>query len=495
MTIYRRPEGLIDPTPTVAQSLGAIIGTLGGKALTAYSQNAAVNKIQDQLIAQGVSPALATLAAAQVGRTGGIGTPIANLIKNQQQSQNLSNYYQQRWGLSPEQATNLAGTPENVQKQEIENLTARENLRLAGINPYGQPITEPQPSPTSQPTQQPIQQPTLPGLPGLVINDEFAPPSIAPAQSNQTIQPSIEPTQQPIQNRLSPAQLQQLDILNPKAAETIRKQYESEDRLALDQRKATQKDRDYALQTNTDFLKKVDADRASLEQKRAALNSLSLANTSGNLGLGFNYNTFRNFISKFPGLEGFRTEDAATYDSAVKALVIADVKELKSKNNQLIDKNMIAAAGNVLDNDSSRYILQFGLEGGLNKLEREIETTDQIIAEDKSKYGYVQPNLSQRVYQRNKNFYEQESKRTLEKMKKAKQGYGFYYARDFSDPNNYLNAPEGTPLTQEAMDFFLRRNDMNRKKAENDAYENGYRPNKSWWRKGALELAKDYISP
>lgn len=163
MTIYRRPEGLIDPTPTVAQSLGAIIGTLGGKALSSYSQNAAINNIQKQLEAQGVSPALATLAAAQVGRTGGIGTPIANLIKNQQENTKLQNYYQQRWDLSPDQASNLAGTPTEIQKQEIKNLSAAQLLGNIG---YGQQ--------TSTPSDSIQGQPTLPGLPGLVLNEEIA---------------------------------------------------------------------------------------------------------------------------------------------------------------------------------------------------------------------------------------------------------------------------------------------------------------------------------
>lgn len=488
MTIYRRPEGLIDPTPTVAQSLGAIIGTLGGKALTNYSQNAAISKIENQLKQQGVSPALATLAAAQVRRTGSINTALSDLIKNQQQSQNLSNYYQQRWGLSADQAVTLAGTPENIQKQEIENLTAMENLRLAGINPYGQnnqntippSITQPTPPTQNQPTQIPTEFTALP------------PPQMQPTMQHQ---PTVTPQNQPASTskRLSSEELQRLAILQPKKAEELRKQYESEDRLALDQRKVDQKDRDYALKTNEDFLKKVDADRASLEQKRAAVNSLKLANTSGNLGKGFNVSTFRNILAKITGFEGLRSEDAATYETAVKALVIADVKEIGSKNNQLIDKNMIAAAGNVLDDDNSRYIIEFGVEGGLNKVERLIETTDEIIAEDTEKYGYVQPNLSQRVYQRNKKYYHEEDKRTLNKMKKAKEGYGFYYSRDFSDPNNYLNAPEGTPLIQDSIDFFLRRNNMDPRQAEADSYKNGYRRKKKWYQKGILDFVGDYI--
>lgn len=474
MTIYRRPEGLIDPTPTVAQSLGAIIGTLGGKALTNYSQNAAISKIENQLKQQGVSPALATLAAAQVGRTGSINTALSDLIKNQQQSQNLSNYYQQRWGLSADQAVTLAGTPENIQKQEIENLTAMENLRLAGINPYGQTNQNTIPPSITQPTPPPPNPP---------------PPAPLPPPPNQP------PPPQPVSTskRLSSEELQRLAILEPKKAEELRKQYESEDRLALDQRKVDQKDRDYALKTNEDFLKKVDADRASLEQKRAAVNSLKLANTSGNLGKGFNVSTFRNILAKITGFEGLRSEDAATYETAVKALVIADVKEIGSKNNQLIDKNMIAAAGNVLDDDNSRYIIEFGVEGGLNKVERLIETTDEIIAEDTEKYEYVQPNLSQRVYQRNKKYYHEEDKRTLNKMKKAKEGYGFYYSRDFSDPNNYLNAPEGTPLIQDSIDFFLRRNNMDPRQAEADSYKNGYRRKKKWYQKGILDFVGDYI--
>lgn len=495
MTIYRRPEGLIDPNPTLAQSLGAIAGTLGGKALTAYSQNQAINKIQDQLIAQGVSPALATLAAAQVGRTGAIGTPIANLIKNQQQTQNLSNYYQQRWGLSPDQAINLAGTPESVQKQEIENLTAMENLRLAGVYPDNQPISTNQP--TVQPAQPPAQQRNLPGLPGLSLTDEFAqnlPPSInAPQQPQQQPATTQTTATSAAQRRLSPAELQRLGILQPKAAEELRKQYESEDRLALDQRKASQKDRDYALQTNDTYVKEVDRDRNILEAEQAAVNQLGIANTSGNLGFGFNLNTVQNVISRIPGFEWLRTKDAAAYEAAVKASIVAQRQEQGTKSNKLIDQTMLSAAGSILDKDSSRYIIQFGKQGRVNKLAEKIRVTDEIMAEDIEKYGYVQPNLSQRVYKRAAKFYEEENKRTLEKFKKAEQGYGFYYARDFSDPNNYLNAPQGTPLTQESIDFFLRKNNMDAMQAEADSYNNGYRRKKQWYQKGAFDWINDYI--
>lgn len=178
MTIYQRPDALIDPTPTLAQSLGAVIGTLGGKALTQYSQNRAIANIEQQLRGQGVAPALATLAAAQVGRTGSLSAPVANLIKNQQENTKLQNYYQQRWGLSPDQASNLAGIPTEIQKQEIKNLSSSELLNNLG---YGGNIT------SNNQINEINTQKTLPGLPGLVLNQDIA--ENIP-QSDQTIVPS-----------------------------------------------------------------------------------------------------------------------------------------------------------------------------------------------------------------------------------------------------------------------------------------------------------------
>lgn len=494
MTIYQRPEGLIDPNPTLAQSLGAIVGTLGGKAISAYSQNKAINNIQEQLKSQGVSPALATLAAAQVGRTGSLSAPIANLIKGQQQTQNLSNYYQQRWGLSPEQASNLAGTPENIQKQELENLSIMERLRQSGVYPSTQPVSQPTMQP-NQDNQIPTQntQKTLPGLPGLVISDDFS-QNIPPESSNiQQPTPTTANNIPPVQNRFTPDQLQRLAIADPKRAEEIRKQYESEDKRITEQQKIQQKDITIAQKSNADYIKEVDANRNTLEREQSALEQIGIANTSGNLGFGFDLNTVQNLISRIPGFEWLRTKDAAAYEAGVKNSVIAQIQEVGTRNNKLIDKTMLSAAGSILDKDSSRYIIQFGKQGQVNKLAEKIRITDEIIAEDTEKYGYVKPNLSQRVYKRAAKFYEEENKRTLEKFKKAEEGYGFYYARDFSDPNSYLNAPVGTPLTKEAIDFYLRKNNMDPRKAEADAYNNGYRPKKSWYQKGALDLAEDYI--
>lgn len=436
MTIYTRPEMFIDTTPTFAQNIAGSLGTLAGKGLTNYLQNKQLREFQQ---AKENSDRQQKDLLSQKLEEVGIPGQVAYLPKNLQDLY-LKQYFEQQYISNIENEFGDQNTPPPVvdNPQNIENPPQR----------------------------------TLPGLPGLVLADEFAgdstppPPSVTPSQRDTT-DTTAQPQQK--QKRYTPKQLEKLALKYPERANAIRQQYEAEDRQALDTRKADQKDRDYAVQTNKNFSEKISSTRDNLSRKQSAITLLGEANTSG--GLGFN---IRNFLAEKYGMEYALDPNVPLYNAATKALLVGDRGNI-GRSNQFLDKIMRDALGTYRDSQKARYIFQAGLQGTANKEREEIRVYDELSKEDREKYGYIRPDIEDRVYERLGNFFDEEDARTVEKINEIKRGYGFYYSRDFSNPEAYLNAPKGTPLTQESMDYYLERNNNNWLQAERDAYENGYR--------------------
>jgi hypothetical protein len=431
MTIYARPEMFIDTTPTFAQNIAGSLGTLAGKGLTNYLQNKQLRELQQ-----------------------------AKQENARAQQDFLAQKLEER-GIPGE----VAYYPKEIQELYLKELFNQQNINQIeqDFSPVSEPTYEPPPTPTPANNQK-----TLPGLPGLILNNEFANTAPVTAPPPQTAPPPSTPDPQQ-SRRYTPKQLERLALRDPARAKELRQQYEAEDRLALDKRKADQKDRDYELNTNKNYTEKISSKRDNLSRKQSAITLLGEANTSG--GLGFN---IRNFLAEKYGMEYVLDPNVPLYNAATKALLIGDRGNI-GRSNQFLDKIMKDALGSYRDSQKARYIFQAGLQGTANKEREEIRLYDQLSKEDREKYGYVRADIEDRVNERLGNFYDEEDARTVEKINEIKRGYGFYYSRDFSNPDAYLNAPRGTPLTQEAMDYYLERNNNNWLRAERESYENGYR--------------------
>lgn len=433
MTIYTRPEMFIDTTPTFAQNIAGSLGTLAGKGLSNYLQNKQIRELQ-QANQQNTEKQKDFLAQKlqEIGIPGGV----AYLPKNLQDIY-LKQYFDQQY---------ISNLESEFADQDISEPTVNTQKNIGNTT-----------------------QSTLPGLPGLVLSDEFTGNS-APIQQPAAISSPNSVTQsQKNTKRYTPEQLKKLSIKYPKIASSIQKQYQAEDKLKLETRKSDQKDRDYALQTNKNFTEKVSSIRDNLSKKQAAVTSLGEANTSG--GLGFN---LRNTLARYYGNEYWLDPNVALYNAATKALLVGE-RGNTARSNKIVDQAIKDSLGSDRESQKSRYIIQAGWQGSSNKDREFLRIYDQISKQDRDKYGYIRADIEDRVNERLGNFYDEEDARTVEKINEIKRGYGFYYSRDFSNPEAYLNAPKGTPLTQESMDYYLERNNNNWLQAERDAYENGYR--------------------
>lgn len=431
MTIYTRPEMFIDTTPTAAQNIAGSLGTLAGKGLSNYLQNKQLRDLQQSK--QNNLRQEQDLLAQRL-EASGIPAEIAYFPKNLQDIY-LKQYLEQ--GFLNDAQNELEGGNQNIPPPTV-NTTQN-------IFPT---------SPTSR---------TLPGLPGLVLSDEIA--NNLPSPTMPNAQPSpVQPS-----TRYTPQQLQRLAIKYPDRAKAIQQQYDSEDKLELERQKLSQKDRDYALTSNKNFTEKISTTRDNLVRKQGALTSLGEANTSG--GIGFN---LRNTLARYFGNEYWLNPNVALYNTATKALLVGE-RGNSARSNKLVDAAIKDSLGSDRESQKSRYIIQAGWQGSANKDRELLRVYDELSKQDRDKYGYIRPDIEDRVYERLGNFFDEEDDRTVEKINQIKKGYGFYYSRDFSAPEAYLNAPRGTPLTQEAMDYYLDRNNNNWLAAEREAYENGYR--------------------
>lgn len=427
MTIYTRPEMFIDTTPTFAQNIAGSIGTLAGSGLSNYLQNRQMLSIQQQnkdLLRQE-----------------------QDLLANQLESQNIPRA--------------LAYYPKDIRdiylKQYLENQYINDLL-----TPTSNPNTTP--SPTTA---------TLPGLPGLQINpDNSSDTNLSPSQISS------------MASRYTPDQIARITLKNPSFGNLLLKEKEAQQREDIANRKLQQREsefnqkqsideRKFAFQTNQDYQKSVSKTRESLKQQQDSFNTLQYANATGDLGFWSKDN-----LANLTGIDGLRSKEGAIFQNAAKNYFLGDIGNIPGRSNQLLQRTLLDSYAKIGTNQEARDSVLQIYQGKINKLQRYLDTYDTIVQEETEKYGYVQPNIESRVNKRLENVYKEEDRDTIQRIKNIEKGLGFYYSRDFSNPDNYLNAPKGTPLTQPVVNYFLQRNNGDPRLAEAEAYRNGYRVKK-----------------
>lgn len=437
MTIYTRPEMFIDTTPTFAQNIAGSIGTLAGKGLSNYLQNRQILSLQQQnkdLLRQE-----------------------QDLLADQLESQNIPR--------------SLAYYP-----KDIRDIYLKQYLENQYINDLLNPTTTPTTTSTLTTTPSSTTA-TLPGLPGLQINPEFITDNSSPTNLSQSQISSMA-------SRYTPDQIARITLKNPSFGNLLLKEKEAQQREDIANRKLQQREsefsqkqnldeRKFAFQTNQDYQKSVTKTRESLKQQQDSFNALQYANANGDLGFWSKDN-----LANLTGIAGLKSTQGAIFQNAAKNYFLGDIGNIPGRSNQLLQRTLLDSYAKIGTNQEARDSVLQIYQGKINKLQRYLDTYDAIVREETEKYGYVQPNIEARVNQRLENVYKEEDRATIQRIKNIEKGLGFYYSRDFSNPDNYLNAPKGTPLTQPVVNYFLQRNNGDPRLAQAEAYRNGYRVKK-----------------
>jgi hypothetical protein len=422
----------IDTTPTFAQNVAGSLGTLAGKGLSNYFQNKQLRSIQQQ--------------------NKDILRQEQDLLANQLESQNIPR--------------SLAYFP-----KDIRDIYLKQYLENQYINNLITPTTTPDTTTSDTNTA------SLPGLPGLQINPEFIPDNSNGRNLSQSQISSMA-------SRYTPDQIARITLKNPSFGNLLLKEKEAQQREDIANRKLQQRDsefnqkqnleeRKFAFQTNQDYQKSVSKNRESLKQQQDSFNALQYANATGDLGFWSKDN-----LANLTGIDGLRSKEGAIFQNAAKNYFLGDIGNIPGRSNQLLQRTLLDSYAKIGTSQEARDSVLQIYQGKINKLQRYLNTYDAIVQEETERYGYIQPNIEARVNQRLENVYKEEDQATIQRIKNIKKGLGFYYSRDFSNPENYLNAPKGTPLTQPVVNYFLQRNNGDPRLAEAEAYRNGYRVKK-----------------
>lgn len=326
----------------------------------------------DRSLYEDVTPSTAQNIAAALGQQLGIyGT---------QQFQNyiLGNQLE-KLGLP----RSLAGLPKEIQQEYIKNNLKSQQSRelLSQIYPDQVAPTNVNVTPTPQTTATSTTTPTTtaPGQTTMPQGME----TTATNQGTTVTTPYGEEHIFTIQDRINRTAAS-IAISNPSLAENYRKGEEAKLKILLDESESEKK----RLEP---ILKEIDKQGMQTELKANALRNITSAIESGETGLGLNW------LAEVTGQQWLLSPRGAQFLTGSKEFFLGSLSRAGARPNQWIEQQL------------RTFLPQFGRSRQANLVVTEILRTDaeiesafgrfvnQIMDEDRAKYGYIKPNVQERA--------------------------------------------------------------------------------------------------
>lgn len=294
--------------------------------------------------------------------------------------QQIQNYLQgnqlEKLGL-PRQ---LAGLPKELQQTYLKNILDRQQTSslLGQIYPD---TTNMNVAPMT--TQNPSVQPPT------VVN-----PQTTTSPSSQPTTTSANPYEEEnifaIQDRINRTATA-IGVTNPTLAENYRRGEEAKLKILTDQSKEE-------VKRLEPILKKIDEQEMQSEIKANALTNITSAINSGETGLGLNW------LAEVTGQQWLLSAKGAQFLTASKEFFLGSLSRAGTRPNQWIEQQL------------RTFLPQFGRSREANLVVTEILRTDadiesafgrfvnEVIDEDRAKYGYLKPNVQARASKRWKEY-------------------------------------------------------------------------------------------
>lgn len=323
----------------------------------------------DRALYEDVTPSTAQNIAAALGQQLG--------LYGAQQFQNyLLGNQLEKLGLP----RSLAGLPKELQQEYLKNvLKSRESQQLLSqIYPTEPSAGTVTPSLDTQPTIEPTQLPTQSIAPQTQTTPTTPPPTTT-TQPTPYQEENIFAIQDRI-NRTAAA----IAITNPSLAENYRKGEEAKLKILLDESESEKKRLEPVL-------KKIDEQGMQTEIKANALRNITAAIESGETGLGLNW------LAEVTGQQWLLTPRGAQFLTGSKEFFLGSLSRAGARPNQWIEQQL------------RTFLPQFGRSREANLVVTEILRTDadiesafgrfvnQVMDEDRAKYGYIKPNVQERA--------------------------------------------------------------------------------------------------
>jgi hypothetical protein len=199
-------------------------------------------------------------------------------------------------------------------------------------------------------------------------------------------------------------------------------------------------DRKYNTGRALPYLKSIDDQRASVENKKRASQQLDAALAEGKTG-GFSLDNLARIFNR-PEL---LSQSAAQQLGAVKELLVSNIGRVGARPNQWIEQQISLALPDLGKSTAANKTLSAAVNGEVQLADQRIKLTDQIAEDDEKKYGYVKGDIAARVDKALKPYADQINTRTAYTMRD-------YYEQETGATqlrkNILKKVPEGTPLTK-----------------------------------------------
>lgn len=339
----------------------------------------------DPALYEDLTPSLSQNIAAGLGQS--LGLYGARGVQNYFQGNQL-----EKLGLP----RSLAGLPKELQQEYIKNILKNQQSQQLLSQIYPDQVAPPNVNVTTAPQMQPTS-PTIPttAMPGQITTPEGQGTTPQTPPTAKTVAtPYGEEHIFTIQDRINRTAAA-IAISNPALAENYRKGEEAKLKILLDQ----------AEQENERLkpvLKKIDESEMQTEIKANALNNLTSAINSGETGLGLNW------LAEATGQQWLLTAKGAQFLTASKEFFLGSLSRAGTRPNQWIEQQL------------RTFLPQFGRSQEANLVVTEMLRTDaniesafgrfvnEVMDEDRAKYGYIKPNVQARASKRWKEYAQAE---------------------------------------------------------------------------------------
>lgn len=252
---------------------------------------------------------------------------------------------------------------------------------------------------------------------------------------------------------ITEGQLRAVALLEPQYGKFLQEQKKAAE-------KKIEKTEQRAFERNKKYLEKTDEERMSMPKKKLALTQMQTALETGD------FESLRNTVADYTGLEFLKTASAQSVNAAIKEYLIGDLASLTGRPNQFIERQITKALINPQYAPEANKVILEGLQGLQKLKEREIDLVGEL-EEKYTEQGKEIPRNFQRIV-----------KKKLEKeVQEFEEGYKKRIEDIFKPKQERISlkkVPQGTRITVDIVDEFLKKAGNDPEKARELARKAGY---------------------
>jgi len=224
----------------------------------------------------------------------------------------------------------------------------------------------------------------------------------------------------------------------------IENRRKKEDRESTINQKKFESERSYQSQRAIPYVKKLDEQRESLQEKDQALSLMKNSLEEGNLEF-FSRDNFANFLGQYG--EGLRTAKGAQLITAQKEFLLGNIARAGARPNMYIEKQISNMLPKIGRSDEANFGVVEAFQAQQDLQKKKMEISDELIDKFEKDLGYIPGNISSQVDKMIKPYADQIQKKLAYNLRNIQENE--MGEKELKSRIN-KNVSKGTPLTLQA---------------------------------------------